>query len=102
MPFPEPPATANPMGMGSLDSNHYNNGPPDFVIKKNRNNAYATNNQGFNKKRGYTSSSYGTRPGRGNVSGSVKKEVLYRGEHDLGDGNYHVEVNQTVTNDLII
>jgi len=66
MPMPEPPATANPMGMGSLDSNPtYNKGPPDFVIKKNRNNAYATN-QNFNKKRGYTGSSYGTRQGRAN------------------------------------
>lgn len=104
--FPEPPATANPTGM---DGSQYQNGQPDFIIKKKRNNAYASNT-GFNKKRGYGGSSYGARAGvrsqpprfSDQTGQMVKKEVLFRGEADLGDGLYHVEINQTVTNDLII
>jgi len=80
------------------DGNPYLNGPPDYIIKKkNRTAGYG---QPFHKKRGYTSGSdnAGFRPNRTNASSQqiVKKETVYMGEHDLGNGTYSVEILFTV------
>ena len=82
--------------------NAYMSGPPDFIIKKNRT---ASGNQPFYKKRGYTSDSNGQggqgggfRPNRTQQSQTqiVKKETVYVGEHDLGNGPYSVEILFTI------
>jgi hypothetical protein len=77
----------------------YLNGPPDFIIKKK--NRTANGNQPFFKKRGYTSesgnNSSGFKPNRTNGGQQiVKKETVYVGEHDLGNGPYAVEILFTV------
>ena len=70
-------------------------GHPDFIIKKNRT---AYSNQPFYKKRGYTSgTSHSQQPGNRRTTGQsmtqiVKKDTLYLGEHDLGNGAYAIEI----------
>jgi len=73
-------------------------GPPEFIIKKNRT---ANGNQPFFKKRGYTSDSdqQGFRPSRTHHNSQqqiIKKETVYVGEHDLGNGPFAVEILFTV------
>ena len=94
--YPDPPATANSAVLApvpgmpqstSLDKTaNYNNGPPDYIIKKRtRQNAYGQS-QTYARKRGYASSSYGARnqgkslPPRFSQDARIKKEVLFRGE----------------------
>ena len=55
----------------------------------------------YYKKRGYTSGSQGpagrNSMSRGNAAQIIKKETLYIGEHDLGNGPYAVEIIQSTT-----
>ena len=82
------------MGAGEA----YLSGPPDFIIKKK--NRTANVNQPFFKKRGYTSDSAnnGFRPSQTHTGGQqiIKKETVYVGEHDLGNGMYSVEILYTI------
>lgn len=85
----------------------YMSGPPDFIIKKK--NRTANGNQPFFKKRGYTSDGQGQgqpgfRPNRTQISSQqiIKKETVYVGDHDLGNGMYAVEILFTVKDDLVI
>ena len=86
------------MGQEGPDG-QYLEGPPDFIIKKK--NRTAGVNQPFYKKRGYTSDSQNGqyRPNRtqhGSQQQIVKKETVYVGEHDLGNGLYTVEILFTI------
>ena len=88
------------MPQGDEAGEQYLNGPPDYIIKKkNRTAGYG---QPFHqKKRGYTSGSdnnAGFRPNRTHANSQqiVKKETVYMGEHDLGNGSYNVEILFTV------
>lgn len=87
-------------GQGMESNEAYMSGPPDFIIKKK--NRTATSNQPFYKqKRGYTSDSGqgGFRPGRTQQSSQqqiVKKETVYMGEQDLGNGLYNIEILYTI------
>lgn len=92
------------MGQEGPDG-QYLEGPPDFIIKKK--NRTAGVNQPFYKKRGYTSDSQNGqyRPNRtqhGSQQQIVKKETVYVGEHDLGNGLYTVEILFTIRDDLVI
>lgn len=81
-------------------------GPPDYIIKKKNRTAYS--NQPFTKKRGYVDGSRSQGPNSRRPQGSnsttqiIKKETLYLGEHDLGDGPYAVEIIIAMTNDLVV
>ena len=75
----------------------YLSGPPDFIIKKK--NRTANGNQPFFKKRGYTSDGDSEMRGRRSQHNSqqiVKKETVYVGEHELGNGLYTVEILFTI------
>jgi len=97
----------------NIDGNTYLNGPPDFIIKKKNRTQYPmgvsnTQNQ-YYKKRGYTSGSMGpavrnsmSQGGGGGVAQIIKKETMYIGEHDLGNGPYAVEIITSTTDDLVI
>ena len=84
----------------AVESNDaYMSGPPDFIIKKK--NRTATSNQPFYKqKRGYTGDGQGGfRPSRTQHQSQtqiVKRETVYMGEHDLGNGLYNIEILYTV------
>ena len=84
--------------MGNEAGDAYLSGPPDFIIKKK--NRTANGNQPFFKKRGYTSEGQneGFRPNRTQLGSQqiIKKETVYVGEHDLGNGLYAVEILYTV------
>ena len=74
------------------DGQGYLEGPPDFIIKKKNRTSYS-NQPFYQKKRGYTSGSQ--QPSRGAQNSMiqiVKKETLYVGQHDLGDGVYAIEI----------
>lgn len=80
-------------------SDPYLSGPPDFIIKKK--NRTVNGNQPFFKKKGYTTDSMGnsrgSHPNRTQSTGQIiKKETVYVGEHDLGNGPYAVEIIFTV------
>lgn len=92
--------------------NNYINGPPDFIIKKKNRTQYGGAPQGMNntyyKKRGYTSGSMQppmrntVSQGNQGVAQIVKKETLYIGEHDLGNGPYAIEIIKSMSDDLVI
>lgn len=49
------------------------------------------------KKKGYTTMQSSHGPNQ-----IIKKETLYQGEHDLGNGNYHVQILLSQSDDLVI
>jgi len=87
------------------DGQQYLEGPPDFIIKKKANRTSYSQQPFYQRKRGYTSGSQQPQS-RGGQQASltqiVKKETLYLGEHDLGDGPYAVEIICSTTDDLVI
>ena len=69
---------------------------PDFIIKKKK--ASASAGQPFYKKtKGFT-----TGQRRPVVNQIVKKDTLYQGEHDLGNGFYAVEILISQSDDLVV
>ena len=65
----------------------YNERQPDFIIRKKRG---PLTGSAFYKKRGYTSDA------------AMKKNVIYQGKHDLGNGEYDVEIFTTGREELFI
>jgi hypothetical protein len=58
---------------------------PDFIIKKKVKSS-STGAAFFNKKKGYT------QPHQMYGNQIVKKQTLYEGQHDLGNGIYTIEM----------
>lgn len=68
---------------------------PDFIIKKKKTSSSATQGGFYNKKKGYTKTdSY--------QNAIIKKETLYRGQRDLGNGSYEIEMLLSQQDDLVI
>jgi hypothetical protein len=68
---------------------------PDYIITNKKSRTSYSTKPFQNRKRGMvqTSLSHQGKPGMN----KVKKETLYLGEHDLGNGNYAVEIITTTT-----
>lgn len=77
----------------------YMSGPPDFIIKK-KNRTASTNQPFYKQKRGYSGDGQGGfRPNRTHHNSQqqiIKRETVYTGEHDLGNGPYAIEILYTV------
>jgi hypothetical protein len=69
---------------------------PDFIITKKSRTAYS-NKVNLNKKRGFTSSSNQQQRTVSQNTAVTKKETLYTGEHDLGNGPYAVKIITSTT-----
>jgi hypothetical protein len=65
---------------------------PDFIITKKTKNKSNSTSSGFytQKKKGFTTNSQMRPEYNGNQI--IKKETLYAGEHDLGNGIYSIEM----------
>ena len=63
---------------------------PDFIITKKTKNKSNSTSSGFDKKKGFTTNSQMRPEFNGNQI--IKKETLYAGEHDLGNGIYSIEM----------
>ena len=68
---------------------------PDFIIRKKIKSS-STGAAFYNKKKGYSQNAamYGNQ--------IIKKQTLYTGEHDLGNGIYSIEMLISQTADLVI
>ena len=69
------------------------------MIKRKRGNATASG-AFYKKKLGYANSQ--NRQNQQYVNQIIKKQTLYTGEHDLGNGLYLVEMLISQTDDLVI
>ena len=64
---------------------------PDFIIKRKK--PSHSTGVAFYHKKGYSgNTSQGPRNQRNSVNQIIKKQTLYTGEHDLGNGAYAVEM----------
>lgn len=69
---------------------------PEFIIKKKKSSSAHT---GVYKKKGYAT--YQPMM-QSNPNQIIKKETLYSGNHDLGNGFYNVQILLSMTDDLVI
>lgn len=70
---------------------------PDFIIKKKK--SASAHNVGYYKKKGYGSGVNSSQPFQNQI---IKKETLYTGVANLGNGEYAVEILISQTDDLVI
>lgn len=70
---------------------------PEFIIKKKKSSSAHTG--GIYKKKGYSSHQPMT---SSNPNQIIKKETLYSGNHELGNGLYNVQILLSMTDDLVI
>ncbi len=78
-------------------------GQPDFIIKKKKQNS--TGVAFYRKTKGYTSGGNSSQMRPGQFAGGnqiIKKQTLYTGEHDLGNGFYAIEILLSQQDDLVI
>ena len=77
------------------------NGQPDFIIKKKVKSA-SVGNAFYKKTRGYTQGQNQMQPNQFAANQIIKKETLYTGVNDLGNGSYNIEMLISQTDDLVI
>lgn len=70
---------------------------PEFIIKKKKSSSAHT---GVYKKKGYATYQPGMMAS--NPNQIIKKETLYNGNHDLGNGLYNVQILLSMADDLVI
>lgn len=75
---------------------------PDFIIKKKKQSASASNGGFYKKIKGFSSGQHQLQQQHFAANQIVKKETLYVGDHDLGNGIYNVEILLSQTDDLVI
>jgi len=71
---------------------------PDFIIRKRNKSSAPTAAGYYNRKKGYANNS----AAQYQANQIVKKETLYNGNHDLGNGVYNIEMLISQTDDLVI
>jgi len=74
---------------------------PDFIIKKKKSTSAHMVGM-YNKKKGYTSGNPQLSGNPSQANQIIKKETLYNGNHELGNGIYNVEVLLSQQDDLVI
>lgn len=79
-------------------------GQADFIIRKKK--PSHSTGVNFYKKKGFANASTAIGPRRQQnemqINQIIKKETLYQGDHDLGNGLYNIEMLLSQNNDLVI